>query len=599
MRNLKETSVFKLVLESYKVLKETFVPNLHFELIYKTITLALFIPIISIIFNKIVSLAGIENITNYALIRFVFSKYGFLSFIILVPMAIILIYIEFSVLIIIAYYGSNHEKIRVRDAFLKSITNMPSLTIYGILTMGMYLLILFPIFSSGFGSSLLPSLEIPNFISAELFKTLGGAALYIAILCFVVYLNIKWIFALPILVLEEKKNFLEAIKKSSKIAKNNYFYILGTFLVGFIFFIVVIVASVVLISIIGVIAVKLLPNSSEFWAQFENLFSVVIAFFIYLATFIMAPIYITIVVKIYLKRESDSVTIYLDNINTKTLKSEENIKFIKKNKLSLINFFVIVICLIYLVGKVAILSPSFGDMTTIAHRGDTNFGVENTLDSIYGAIKSKADYAEIDLLETKDNKIVVLHDSNLKRLAGLNKNVWELTLEELKELTLSQNGFEGKISTLDEVLKYSYDKINLLIEIKLAGKESTNFIDNVIETIKKNNFTEKCLIQSLDYDVIQEVKEKAKDIKVGYVIFAKVTDITSLKADFLVMEESIVNEKTVALCRILNKPLYVWTVNKESAMRNFYIMGVDGLITDYPSQVINVVEELKNNEDNF
>lgn len=599
MRNLKETSVFKLVLESYKVLKETFVANLHFELIYKTITLALFIPIISIIFNKIVSLAGIENITNYALIRFIFSKYGFLSFIILVPMAIILIYIEFSVLIIIAYYGSNHEKIRVRDAFLKSITNMPFLTIYGILTMGMYLLILFPIFSSGFGSSLLPSLEIPNFISAELFKTLGGGALYICILCFVVYLNIKWIFALPILVLEEKKNFLEAIKKSSKIAKHNYFYILGTFLVGFIFFIVVIVASVVLISIIGVIAVKLLPNNSEFWAQFENFFSVVIAFFIYLATFIMAPIYITIVVKIYLKRESDSVTIYLDNINTKILKSEENIKFIKKNKLSLINFFLIVICLLYLVGKVAVLSPSFGDMTTIAHRGDTNFGVENTLDSIYGAIKSKADYAEIDLVETKDNKIVVLHDSNLKRLAGLNKNVWDLTLEELKELTLSQNGFEGKISTLDEVLKYSYDKINLLIEIKLTGKESTNFIDNVIDTIKKNNFTEKCLIQSLDYDVIQEVKEKAKDIKVGYVIFAKVTDITSLKADFLVMEESIVNEKTVALCRILNKPLYVWTVNKESAMRNFYIMGVDGLITDYPSQVINVVEELKNNQDNF
>ena len=75
----------------------------------------------------------------------------------------------------------------------------------------------------------------------------------------------------------------------------------------------------------------------------------------------------------------------------------------------------------------------------IAHRGNTEKHLENTLPAFEAALKSKVDGVELDLQLTLDGTIVVFHDCNLKRLAGVSKNLESLTYPELKKIKLQKN----------------------------------------------------------------------------------------------------------------------------------------------------------------
>lgn len=130
--------------------------------------------------------------------------------------------------------------------------------------------------------------------------------------------------------------------------------------------------------------------------------------------------------------------------------------------------------------------PALHSPIVIGHRGSSE-GVENTLVSIQGGIDQGADYAEIDILLSKDNVPMVIHDSNLQRLSGQNVNVYDLTAEELGELTLSQNDTEGKISTLEEVIKATKGQIKLLIELKTHGHETADVAAETAKVVEAQN----------------------------------------------------------------------------------------------------------------
>ena len=132
-KKIRKTSVFKIFLHSYNRLMFTYWENFIFETIYKLLAMVVFIPMISMIFNRLLSLAGFKAITNNELLRFALSRYGFLTIVILLPIAIILIFLEFSTLIIISYYSNKGERVLIGDAFAKSLSYLPYIFKYGIL----------------------------------------------------------------------------------------------------------------------------------------------------------------------------------------------------------------------------------------------------------------------------------------------------------------------------------------------------------------------------------------------------------------------------------------------------------------------------------
>ena len=116
----------------------------------------------------------------------------------------------------------------------------------------------------------------------------------------------------------------------------------------------------------------------------------------------------------------------------------------------------------------------------IAHRGLFNNNLpENSLPAYQNAIDNGF-AIETDVFLTKDNFLVCVHDDNLYRLTVTNKNVWDLTLKEIKELNIL--GTEHKIPTLKETLLLCENKTPLLIEIK--NQPSKIIIEKTLEELK-------------------------------------------------------------------------------------------------------------------
>lgn len=595
-KKIRKTSVFKIFLHSYNRLMFTYWENFIFETIYKLLAMVVFIPMISMIFNRLLSLAGFKAITNNELLRFALSRYGFLTIVILLPIAIILIFLEFSTLIIISYYSNKGARVLIGDAFAKSLSYLPYIFKYGILGISTYLLLLVPLLNIGIGSTLLPSIEIPNFISEELFKTTTGIISYTITFIIIIYLNIRWIYALHIVVLEGNKNFKTAAKKSSKMVRGNYFKIALRVLVSIFIYVLFMILLISLLAFILILISILLSNivaeESMISSVIISIFFMLVVIAFYISTSIITPFYINLITKLYLDR-CDRNEINIEKKNIKIANGTKR-SFLVKHKKSFVIFLLLPFIIISFILPITVDSfeGNYTNLVIMAHRGSSSQGVENTLEAVAGAIKEKADYAEIDVIQTKDNELVVTHDFNLKRLGKVNANISDLTLNEIRNVTLKQGDFTGKISTLDEIIKFSKGKIKLNIEVKLHGKE-TDFVNTFIKTIKDNEFIDQCVVQSTNFPILKEIKKAEPKLKVGYIIYAGVPKVEFIEADFLTIEESLITDKMIHTSRVLNKPIYVWTVNSKSSMEDFYLLGVDGIITDYVPTAKEVVAEMK------
>ncbi len=597
-KNIRQTSAFKLFLHSYNRLMFTYWENLIFETIYKLLAMVVFIPMISMIFNGLLSIAGFKAITNNELLRFGFSRYGFLTVLILLPIAIILIFLEFSMLIIISYYSNKGKRVLIGDAFIKSLGYLPSIFKYGILGIATYLLLLVPLLNIGIGSTLLPSIEIPNFISGELFKTTTGIISYTIVFAIIIYLNIRWIYSLHIIVLEGNNNFRAAAKKSSKMVKGNYFKIALRVLVSIFIYVLFMLLLISLLAFVLILIYLLLSNiiaeESVISSIITSIFFALVVIAFYISTSVITPFYINLITKLYLDRcDKNKINIEKKNIKTADDNTES---FLVKYKKSFVVFLLLPFVIISFVLPIVIdpFEGGYTDLVIMAHRGSSLHGVENTLEAIEGAINEKADYAEIDVIQTKDNELVVIHDFNLKRLGKVNANISDLTLDEIREVTLKQGDFTGKISTLDEIIKFSKGKMKLNIEVKLHGDEE-DFVNKFIGIIKDNNFIDQCVVQSTYFPILKEIKKAEPKLKVGYIIYAGLPKVEFMEVDFLTIEESLVTDKIIHASRLLNKPIYVWTVNSKSSMENFYLLGVDGIVTDDVPTAKEVVAEMKEN----
>ena len=199
--------------------------------------------------------------------------------------------------------------------------------------------------------------------------------------------------------------------------------------------------------------------------------------------------------------------------------------------------------------------PAVHKPLSIGHRG-SDLGVENTLEAVKGAIDSGADFAEVDIQLTKD-----------------------------------------QVPTLEELLRLTKGKIRLLIELKaVSGKEREVLVDQILALIEKYDFEKDCILMSLDFDLIQLVRQKNPSLKTGCCMFGNlgkttVENLLSLDCDFVVIEENMVSNSFISACRQAWLPVYVWTVDMEENMRKYLDMGVNGLISDKPYLVKEVLKD--------
>jgi glycerophosphoryl diester phosphodiesterase len=231
-----------------------------------------------------------------------------------------------------------------------------------------------------------------------------------------------------------------------------------------------------------------------------------------------------------------------------------------------------------------------GPITVTAHRGAHRQAPENTAAAIREAVAARADYAEIDVQLSKDGVLVVTHDSDFSRLAGVAKKVWDLTYAEIRAIPLGANAapeFRNEPApTFDEVLALARDKIRLNIELKYYGDHQPRLAERVVEALQARQVTNQVIIQCLEYEPLMEVRRLAPAIRVGYLMSVNAAHPGRLKVNFLGAELNRVTGAFVQAAHRRGQRVHVWTVDAPADMERMIDLGVDDLITNEPEEAL-------------
>lgn len=230
------------------------------------------------------------------------------------------------------------------------------------------------------------------------------------------------------------------------------------------------------------------------------------------------------------------------------------------------------------------------EVEIVAHRGDSFRFPENTMAAFRGAAAAGADYAELDVRRTEDGVLVVMHDSNLLRTAGVDRDICDVTYDELRSLRVKEDGVLGSgreaIPTLQEVLQFLVDS-NLMLDIELKPCRGESFEKSVVNLILNAGLQDRCLIASSDCGILQRVKSYAPVLKTVYVGCDFKNCLLRLRcADAISLKEDCVDASVVQLSHAAGKPIYVWTVDTKKTLDKTIALGVDGVITNNPALAV-------------
>ena len=249
----------------------------------------------------------------------------------------------------------------------------------------------------------------------------------------------------------------------------------------------------------------------------------------------------------------------------------------------------VVCCCFYLYGiynhKISVQIEYVRTMEVTAHRGASASYPENTMAAFEGAKELGSDWIELDVQQSRDGQIFVMHDTNFLRTAGINRNTWEMDYDEIRMLDVGSffgSGFEGeRAPLLSEVIAFAKKNgIGLNIEMKPTGHEH-GFERQVAEMIEAEEFWDKCVVTSQIYSVLEEMKACDSRIRTVYVMSLAYGEINRLAAaDHFSIEASSITEKLVSDIHNAGKEIYAWTVNTEESINRMIELNVDNIITD-------------------
>jgi glycerophosphoryl diester phosphodiesterase len=211
----------------------------------------------------------------------------------------------------------------------------------------------------------------------------------------------------------------------------------------------------------------------------------------------------------------------------------------------------------------------------VGHRGARAYEIENTFESFRKAIEVGANAVELDVRQSKDGKLIISHDDNLKKVFGKDVPINKTTLAELKQVT------GNRMLTLEEALRFIDRKVEkILVELKEAGYER-----EVLDVIKKEKLEDAVIVVSFHEEALAHVRKLHKKIETG-LIYAKFRNpmdaALKLNAQYLIPLYRFVHARDVEKAHKNNLKVIVWTINTKEEAGEYIARGVDGIASDKP-----------------
>lgn len=550
------------------------------------IIMALFaFPLISFLMQQAFSVSGLEGVTHSNFMFLLNSPLGLVFLGITLFVTFNVIYIELVIYVFILHKHRMKEPFSWRDFFGFVRGRYGQIAGFSFALFFLYFLLTLPLGTISLSSGVISQIQIPNFISGELLKSTKGTALYVSVVAIAIYLNLRLIFTLYHTVADPSLSIFKAMKKSFKLTSRQVVKLGVTIFLFISFFGVIIFVGQAILLVPVYLADQFWLAGAPYIAGFSlTLFS----------TFLLVVVGIgkagiaNTVYYFYLKLQGERITNY---------KKEWPMKRRINKKIALgIGVYLIVLTFINSNFLKTVIYKS--ETNIIAHRGGyTKVAVENSIEAMEAAVPFEPDYIEIDVMETKDGKFIIFHDKNIRRLTGINREISDMTLAETRNLTLQVGELTAKIPTLEEFIDKAQDlDLKLLLEIKTHGKESPDMLNRFVDVLKDKGVDDEFLVQSIDLNIVEALKEKDENLQVGYVIPINIGNLVTTKAGFIVIEDFSLSQRIMDQADKRGVKVFVWTINNRNLMIQYMSQHVDGLITNELPMAKEVREQLR--EDN-
>ncbi|MFP4978536.1 glycerophosphodiester phosphodiesterase [Paenibacillus sp. CN-4] len=249
------------------------------------------------------------------------------------------------------------------------------------------------------------------------------------------------------------------------------------------------------------------------------------------------------------------------------------------------------------------------EIAAVGHRGASAYAPENTLASFRLAQRMGANYLEMDLQLTRDGEIVLMHDETVNRTTNGRGRVNRMTLEQLKKLDAgawfnkkhpmyAREEYAGeKVPTLREVFEEFGDEVHYMLETKEPAA-SPGLEARLVELAKEYRLEDRVAVQSFSKDSLRTIHTLSDKIPLFLLIWhnnqANISDRelaefarygTGIASNF-----QRLNREYVEKVKSAGLLVYAYTVNYQVNMAKAVGWGVDGVHTDYPDRLTEVIE---------
>ncbi len=234
------------------------------------------------------------------------------------------------------------------------------------------------------------------------------------------------------------------------------------------------------------------------------------------------------------------------------------------------------------------LQPVSGPLpAVIAHRGVNGpDGVQNTTSALRQTVKqTQPNMVEMDIQPTDGRHWVVMHDPDLRHLADRPGPVQRYKLKQLDGITLSENGQRGQLSTFKQYLTVA-EKLHqpLLVEVKALG-DAAQLMGPFAADYGQRLIQAHGAVHSLDYQVIERLRQRQSQLRLGLITPFYLTNFSHSVADFYSLQALTATREQVNAMHRDGHAVYFWTVDQPLAMQRLSAMGADGLITNRPGKL--------------
>ncbi|WP_372868330.1 glycerophosphodiester phosphodiesterase [Pseudomonas sp.] len=230
-------------------------------------------------------------------------------------------------------------------------------------------------------------------------------------------------------------------------------------------------------------------------------------------------------------------------------------------------------------------------MTLIyGHRGAKGEAPENTLISFQQCLEHGVRRCELDLYQSRDGELMVIHDPTLKRTTGHRGKVVEHDAAELASYDARKGGPGWKTPCPIPRLAELFEKCDFehwQLEVKSASKaRAAKMVEAIAELTARYQLTDKVTVTSSSREVLSALKRLTPQLARGLV--AEYAWLDPLKVaqhygcSLLALNWTLCTPERLLKAQKAGLHVSVWTVNEPALMRRLADFGVDSLITDFP-----------------